>query len=112
MRSKTSTRRGFTLLEMILTVVIISTVAAVSLQYLRPTGEASRQRSCDLARQMLQNYADRYYTQTGNWPSNNLSEIAKANYAGDSLPVCPCQGGNYQMSGAIVICPTHEATRK
>jgi len=111
-RSSVRRPRAFSLLEMILAVVIISTVAAVSLQYLRPTGEAARQRTCDVTRQLLQNYTDRYYSSAGSWPSRDLSEIATATFAGDSLPLCPCDGSRYEMSGAIVICPTHESTRR
>ncbi len=105
-------RIGFTLLEMVLAVVIISAVAAVSLQFIRPVGESSRQRSCDVSRQMLQNYADQYYNRTGTWPQRNLAELATNEFVGPRLPPCPCQGGNYEMSGAIVVCPLHEATRK
>ena len=62
-------------------------------------------------RQSLQNDADRFFSVAGSWPSRDLREIATATLAGDSLPLCPCDGGKYEMSGAIVICPTHESTR-
>jgi len=104
--------RAFSLLEIILVVVIISTVAAVSLQYFRPTGEAVQQRSCDVTRQLLQNYADRYFSAAGSWPSRDLNEIATATLAGGELPPCPCDGSKYEMSGALVICPIHESTRR
>ncbi len=110
-RSSVRPPRAFSLLELILAVVIISTVVAISLQYLRPTDEAARQRSCDVTRQSLQNNADRFFSVEGNWPSRDLREIATTTLAGDSLPLCPCDGGKYEMSGAIVICPTHESTR-
>jgi prepilin-type N-terminal cleavage/methylation domain-containing protein len=110
--SRVEFRNAFTLLEMILAVVIISAVAALSLQHLRPSGQVARQRSCDVTRQTLQNYADRYYSREGTWPSRDLREIAVPTYAGDDLPLCPCEGGRYQMSGSLIICPVHEASRR
>ena len=110
--SSARSRQAFTPLELILVVVIIATVAAVSLQYLQPAGNTTRQRACDVTRQTLQNHADRYYSQAGTWPSRDLAELATQSFAGNLLPACPCQGGRYEMSGAIVICPAHEADRK
>ncbi len=104
--------QGFSLLEMILAVVIISTVAAVSLQFIRPTGTVARQRACDVTRQLLQNEAERYFSEQGIWPSRRLSELSSARFTGNPIPPCPCGGGSYEMSGGIVICPVHEPTRR
>jgi len=103
---------GLALLELLVAVLIISTIAALSLQPLRPAVRSVPQRACDATRQSLQRHADEYFADTGKWPSGCLAELAAPGYFGGEIPPCPQCGGSYQMSGAIVICPAHEASRR
>ena len=105
-------RIGLTLIEVMAALIVAATVAAISLQYLRPAGEASKQRSCDMTRAMLQNDARRYTETTGRMPSTDLRELETAAFAGPRMPTCPVTGERYRRNGAgVVVCPTHEATR-
>ncbi|MGV3484631.1 MAG: prepilin-type N-terminal cleavage/methylation domain-containing protein [Planctomycetaceae bacterium] len=103
---------GLALLELLVAVLIISIVAALSLQPLRPATRSVAPRACDATRQSLQRQADEYFSDTGKWPSGSLAELMASGYLGGEIPHCPQCGGSYQMSGAIVICPVHEATRR
>lgn len=99
------------LIELILLVVILSASVAVSLQSI-PGGESPReQRACNLARQKLQSLADGYFSESGRWPSRDLSELTTREGT-DKTMRCPCGHALYQMSGAIVMCPQHEPTRQ
>ncbi len=103
---------GMTLMELLAALIIAATVAAVSIQYLRPPSETGKQRSCDLTRAMLQNDAQRYFDTTGVMPRTDLRELATAEYAGVVVPTCPVTGEAYRLDrNGIVGCPTHEATR-
>ena len=103
---------GLTLIEIIAALVIAAAVAAISIQYLRPAGETSKQRTCDVTRGLLQNDAQRYMETTGNLPSADLRELRTAEYSGAVLPTCPVTGESYSRNRTgIVGCPTHEATR-
>jgi competence protein ComGC len=93
-------------------VIIASTVVAISIQYLRPAATTSKQRSCDLTRELLQNDIQRYVEITGRLPSVNLKELRTAEYSGTVLPTCPVTGQAYRRDRTGTVgCPTHEATR-
>ncbi|SRR6056297_1086468 len=103
--------RGFTLLEMILAIVIASTVAMMGIHFMRPTGQHSRQKACDLTRQTIQLEVGRYHDRVGSFPRRDLRELADPDYFPNGLPECPAQGGRYLLQGTEVVCPLHEATR-
>ena len=93
--------------------IIAASVAAVSLQHLRPAHESSTQRTCDLTRELLQLDAQRYMDTEARLPSTDLRELQTPEYSGSALPTCPVTGESYRRSRTgIVGCPTHEATRQ
>lgn len=104
-------KTGFSLLEVIAALTLTAIVAAFGIRHMRVPGETANQRSCDMTRQTLQGYADRYRDEVGRLPGRNLREIQTANYAGTTLPTCPVTGRAYQIRRGIVGCPTHEASR-
>jgi competence protein ComGC len=105
-------RLGFTLMEIMAALVIASLVAVIGIQYLRPSGEASKQKSCNLTREMLQNDTQRYSEVTGAMPAADLNELVSPQYSGLVLPTCPVTNEAYRLDRTgMVICPTHEATR-
>lgn len=107
-----STRSGFSLLEIMATIIIAATVAMIGVQYLRPSGDNGKQRSCDLTRELLQNDLQRYLEATGMLPSANLNELISDQYSGMVLPTCPVTGQSFSMDNSGVVgCPTHEPTR-
>jgi type II secretory pathway pseudopilin PulG len=112
-RSSLLSRRpaAFSIIELILVVCILSAAVAFSLTYLPPADMGRQQRDCDLARQRLQVFANQHFSQTGSWPSRELSELSVV-YTPESQLHCPCSQHRYQMSGAIIMCPKHEPTRK
>jgi competence protein ComGC len=103
---------GFTLLELVAALMIAAGLAALSMHYLQVPGQTSKQRSCDLTREVLQDYADRYQQSQGRGPSADLRELQTSQYAGVNLPTCPVTGQAYTLvRSGVVSCPTHEATR-
>ena len=109
--SITRPRPGFSLLEVIAALVLTAIVALIGIRHLSVPGETANQRSCDMTRQTLQGYVDRYRDATGRSPSRDLREIRTTTYAGTSLPTCPVTGQPYRHQRGVVGCPTHEATR-
>jgi prepilin-type N-terminal cleavage/methylation domain-containing protein len=108
----TVSRHGMTLLEVMAALIIAATVAAISIQYLRPVDATSKQRTCDMTRELLQNDAQRYFEATGQLPRTDLRELRTAQYSGTVLPICPVTGQSYRRDrNGVVGCPTHEATR-
>ena len=103
--------RGLTLLEIILALVIATTVAMIGLHFIRPTGRHARQHSCDLTRQTIQFEVHRYQRQSSRLPRRDLRELENQNYFPFGVPDCPSGGSEYQLQGDVVVCPDHEATR-
>lgn len=105
-------RTGMSLIELMATIIIAATIAALSIQYLRPTSDTGKQRSCDMIRETLQSYARYYNETTGQVPSGDLSELQSPQSYGAALPKCPVTGESYSLDrSGVVTCPTHEATR-
>lgn len=69
-RSQPRHRRasGMSLIELLAALMIAAAVSALGVHYLRPTGESSKQRSCDLTRALLQNDAQRFLEANGRLP--------------------------------------------
>ena len=113
MISNRITRRanGFSLLEVVAALTLTAIVAAFGIRHMREPDIAANQRTCDMTRQTLQGYAERYRDDVGQLPRMDLREIRTANYAGTTLPTCPVTGQAYQIRNGVVGCPTHEATR-
>ena len=110
--SLTTNKCGFTLMEIIAALVIASLVSVIGIQYLRPSGDSSKQRSCDLTREMLQNDVQRYFEIHGVMPAASLNELAAPEYSGLLLPTCPVTDQAYSLDrNDNVICPVHESTR-
>ena len=104
-------KKGISLLEVIAALTLTAIIAAVGIRHLSTPGTTAHQRTCDMTRQTLQGYAERYRDDTGQFPRRNLAEIESTNYAGAVLPTCPVTGQAYQIRRGVVGCPTHEATR-
>jgi competence protein ComGC len=105
-------RDGFSLLELMAALIIAASLAALTLHHIRKPSLSGKQHSCDLTREVMQDYADRYVETIGRSPSADLRELATAPYAGPSLPTCPVTGQSYRLDrNGIVGCPTHESTR-
>lgn len=106
-------RRGLTLIEVMAALIIAATVAAIGVHYLKPAGTTSKQRSCDMTRQLLQNDADRYFESTGRRVSRDLRQLRSPLFSGNPLPRCPISDRAYRRNGRHVVnCPVHERTRQ
>lgn len=108
----TTARAGMSLIEVLAAIVIAATIAALSIQYLRPASETGKQRSCDLTREILQSDVQRFTASSGRAPSRDLRELSTTQYSGTVLPTCPITDQSYRLDrSGVVTCPTHEATR-
>jgi len=105
-------RCGFSLIEIIVALIVISSVAVIGIRSLRPAGQGAQQSSCDLTRELLQNDVQRYVEATGVLPRADLSELVSPEYSGLVLPTCPATGQAYRLDrNGVVGCPAHEPTR-
>ncbi|WP_372722968.1 competence type IV pilus major pilin ComGC [Novipirellula sp.] len=103
-----SPRKGFTLIEVMAVLIISATVAIIGIRHLQQPGDLAHDRSCQLARELLQHYVQAYIDDTGSAPSSSMREIATDVYAGRTLPTCPVTGRAFQLDrNGRVRCADH-----
>ncbi len=90
---------GFTLIEMLLVLVIISSVIFMGTNYIRQKTTALRIDTAALQMQQILNAALAYYVANGSWPAGG---IGGANSASTSNSL---QGGNYLPNNFSLVSP-------
>ncbi len=110
-QKNTVRRRAFTLLEIMLAVIIVATVAALGIAHVRKPAAGAHQNACNMHREMLQGLAECYAEEQDVAPSRDLRELVGFDYVDGKLPRCPSTATPYEWLGGVVSCPTHEATR-
>ena len=95
-------KRGFTLIEILFVIVVIGILAAIVIPRLTNTATQAKENACDSNKANINTQIERYYFNTGTWPSTDLSEMIPTttyDYFPDGLPTCPVVTGAYQMDG-------------
>ena len=82
-------RKGFTLVEVILVVVIVGILAAIVIPRITYTRAQAQRAACDANVAALNAQIELYHVQepSGNWPAA-LGDLITADYI-DAIPVCP-----------------------
>lgn len=110
-QDNTIRRRGFTLLEIMLAVIVVATVSALGIAHVRKPAAGAHQNACNMHREILQGLTDRYAEEQDAAPSRDLRELVGLDYVNGKLPRCPSTTQAYELRNGVVSCPTHEATR-
>ena len=101
-------RNGFSLIEIIAAVVLVSVVGFLGIRHVRVAGTGGQDRACELTREMLQNEVDRYQRLNRELPSADLRELKTAEYWNAPLPTCPVSGNPMTIDrNGDVVCGTH-----
>jgi type IV pilus assembly protein PilA len=91
-----ATRRGWTLLELLLVVTVLGVVAAVILPRFSNNATTAKKTACYTLKGNLEVQAQLWYRNKGTWPNATLSDLgADKNYLPEGLPVCPVDGSPY-----------------
>ncbi|MEZ6136222.1 MAG: prepilin-type N-terminal cleavage/methylation domain-containing protein [Pirellulaceae bacterium] len=108
--SKHAQRPGFSLVEVMLALVILTVVAVSVLKYTRQPGERVKQQACDLQIGQLQVLVEQYRADYRRLPSRDMQELSAHRYLGETLPVCPVDGRAFELNlanGQIVAHGSH-----
>lgn len=99
---------GFTLVELVISLFVISVIIAISIPHLRSVGEKAQTTACASNQKLIRSQMENYYLTEHTWPVN-LQQLADKKFL-QTMPVCP-QGGSYALSvsneEAAVSCSAH-----
>jgi prepilin-type N-terminal cleavage/methylation domain-containing protein len=89
---------GFTLLEVMLVVILISILAAIVIPRFMVGTKRAKVQSCEMNRSIINTQIEVYYFSEGTWPLDSLSDI-KTNfqYFPDGIPTCPVDETSYVL---------------
>ena len=109
MKKKIADQNGFTLIEMVIALFIVSVVMAVALPNLQTAGANAAQTGCEGNQKMIRAALTEYYLVNHQYPPETdtagiLNDLKNNGYI-DSVPACP-SGGDY----TITITPTSTST--
>ncbi len=109
MKKKITEQNGFTLIEMVIALFIVSVVMAIALPNLQTAGANAAQMGCEGNQKMIRAALTEYYLANHQYPPETdtagiLNDLKTNGYI-DSVPACP-SGGDY----TITITPTSTST--
>lgn len=94
--------KGFTLIEILFVIVVIAILAAIVVPRLTTSQATAKQAACDANVANINTQIEKYYFNTGNWPSADLNEMVPTtsyDYFPSGLPTCPVTTSEtYQMN--------------
>lgn len=99
-------KRGLSLLELMLVVVLVSVIATIIISRVSQSTDTAKCKSCRHNRVELNTAIERYGVTNGSYPSD-LSDLAIADYFPQGIPVCPVSGATYSMNSTTHRVDAH-----
>lgn len=95
---KTTRVSGFTVMEVMLIVVLISILAAIVIPRFTSGTKRAKVQSCEMNRSIINTSIEVYYFTEATWPLDSLDDIkTNYNYFPDGIPTCPVDLTSYQL---------------
>ncbi len=99
MFTKTNSRRqGFSLMELLAVVTILGIIAAIVVPRVTTSSDTAKAKVNAHNKSTINAAVERYYIETGSWPSADLNELDVVAYFPDGLPTNPVDGSAYALN--------------
>ncbi|MEW5946307.1 MAG: type II secretion system protein [bacterium] len=94
--------RGFTIVEVVLIVILISILAAIVIPRFNVGSRRAKVQSCEMNRANINTMVEVFYVSEGTWPALGVDITAttiatNVNYFPDGIPTCPVDMTNYRL---------------
>ncbi len=91
-------RKGFTLVELMIVVLILGALAAIAVPRIVGGAAAARARGCETNIDLINSQIELYHANEGAWPDTLTDVTGNTDYFPDGAPVCPVTGAVYSAT--------------
>jgi len=91
--------KGFTLIEVMLVVILISILGAIVIPRYAMSTKKAKVQACEITRSIINKQVESFFFVEATWPLDSLSDIrTNVNYFPDGVPTCPVDLTSYQLT--------------
>lgn len=88
-------RKGLTLIELLIVVIILGALAAIAIPRMSQSSDTAKTRACQTNQDTINTQIELYHANNDSWPTLSTF-LNDPNYFPDGEPECPA-GGDYSM---------------
>ena len=103
-----STRRGFSLLELLAVVTILGIIAVVVIPRISSSSTTAKENSCFQNKSEVNSAVERYFFTNGSLPGS-VDDVNTTTYFPDGIPSCPVSGSAYTLDATTKRVSGHTA---
>lgn len=96
--NSSSRRQGFSLMELLAVVTILGIIAAIVVPRVTTSSDTAKAKVNAHNKGTINAAVERYYIETGSWPSADLNELDVVTYFPDGLPTNPVDNSAYTLN--------------
>ncbi len=94
------TKKGFTLVELLVVVLILGTLATIAVPRIADSGNTAKINACINNIRLINQQIEKFRLDTNAWPNNFNELMTNPDYFPDGPPECPF-GAPYTINGSI-----------
>jgi prepilin-type N-terminal cleavage/methylation domain-containing protein len=91
-------RHAFSLMELLAVVTILGIIAAIIVPRVTTSSDTAKEKVNAHNKGTINAAIERYYIESGSWPTANLKELNVPAYFPDGIPTNPVNGASYTMN--------------
>ena len=103
-------KKGFTLVELLVVVLILGALAAIAIPRISQSAESAKINACKTNVDLINSQIELYYANTGDWPADLKGIAGDKDYFPDGAPECPL-GTDYSYSTATHRVAEHDHSK-
>jgi prepilin-type N-terminal cleavage/methylation domain-containing protein len=97
---KMSKRKGITLIELLIVVIILGALAALAIPRISTSATTAKQNTCDTNVDVINSQMEVYFAEKGEYPADTDALFADANYFPEGAPICAVDAADtYSLNG-------------